>query len=69
MCIRDRPKGMDLYPIILTLMKWGDRWLAGKSGPPLILHCTRCNHVLDAVVACDQCGGRLDPHDVSFRRG
>lgn len=63
------PKGMDLYPIILTLMKWGDRWLAGKSGPPLILHCARCKHVLDAVVACDQCGGRLDPHDVSFRRG
>jgi DNA-binding HxlR family transcriptional regulator len=62
------PKGMDIYPIVLTLMKWGDRWLAGKSGPPLILTCTRCAHVLDAVVVCDQCGGPLNPHDVSFRR-
>lgn len=63
------PKGMDIYPIVLTLMKWGDRWLAGKSGPPLILFCTRCGHALDAVVVCDQCGGGLDPHDVKFRRG
>ena len=22
------PKGKDAYPIILTLMKWGDQWLA-----------------------------------------
>lgn len=63
------PKGMDLYPIILTLMKWGDRWLAGKAGPPLLLYCAQCGHALDAIVVCDQCGGRLDPHDVRFRRG
>jgi DNA-binding HxlR family transcriptional regulator len=63
------PKGMDVYPIVLTLMKWGDRWLAGKAGPPLILRCNHCDHVLDAVVLCDQCGGALDSHDVSFRRG
>jgi hypothetical protein len=49
-------------------MKWGDRWLAGKAGPPLILYCARCSHTLDAVVVCDHCGGPLDPHDVSFRR-
>jgi DNA-binding HxlR family transcriptional regulator len=62
------PKGMDVYPIVLTLMKWGDRWLVGKAGPPLILHCARCDHTLDAVVVCDHCGGSLDPHEVSFRR-
>lgn len=61
-------KGMDVYPIVLTLMKWGDRWLAGKSGPPLVLHCDRCGHVLDPVVACNRCGGQIDPHDVEFKR-
>jgi DNA-binding HxlR family transcriptional regulator len=62
------PKGMDVYPIVLTLMKWGDRWLAGKAGPPLILYCGHCGHELHPVVVCDQCGGLLDPRHVSFRR-
>jgi DNA-binding HxlR family transcriptional regulator len=62
------PKGLDVYPMLLTLMKWGDRWLAGKAGPPLILRCGHCGSVLDPVVLCDQCGGELDPHQVTFRR-
>lgn len=62
------PKGLDVHPMLLTLTKWGDRWLAGKSGPPLILDCRHCGAVLDPVVLCDQCGGELDPRDVSFRR-
>jgi DNA-binding HxlR family transcriptional regulator len=62
------PKGLDVYPMLLTLMKWGDRWLAGDAGPPLILRCGHCAKVLDPVVLCDQCGGVLDPHQVTFRR-
>src|SRR5437588_10055882 len=27
-------KGRDLYPVIVTLMQWGDRWAADPSGPP-----------------------------------
>src|ERR1700691_6353932 len=29
--------GRDLYPVILTLMRWGDQYLAGDDGPPLAL--------------------------------
>src|SRR6516165_8590627 len=25
--------GLDLYPVILTLMRWGDTYLAGAGGP------------------------------------
>src|SRR5450432_4676864 len=28
--------GRDLYPVILTLMAWGDKYLAGENGPPLV---------------------------------
>lgn len=63
------PKGMDIYPIVLSLMKWGDRRLAGKAGPPLVLRCGCCGRVLDTVVVCDQCNGELDSHHVGFRRG
>src|SRR6202047_213206 len=27
--------GRDLYPVIVTLMRWGDQYLAGDDGPPL----------------------------------
>src|SRR5215472_9098192 len=29
--------GRDLYPVITTLMRWGDKYLAGDGGPPLVL--------------------------------
>src|SRR5437588_1074738 len=35
--------GRDLYPVILTLMRWGDRYLAGEDGPPVILE-HACGH-------------------------
>jgi DNA-binding HxlR family transcriptional regulator len=61
-------KGMDSYPIMLTLLKWGDRWLARRAGPPLVLHHLPCGQPLDPIVVCNGCGLEIDPHDVSFRR-
>lgn len=46
--------GLDLYPVILTLMSWGDRYLAGESGPPLVLEHS-CGHQMGAVVVCEGC--------------
>jgi DNA-binding HxlR family transcriptional regulator len=47
--------GRDLYPVILTLMRWGDRYLAGPAGPPLELE-HRCGHRLSAQLVCEACG-------------
>lgn len=47
--------GRDLYPVILTLMHWGDKYLAGPAGPPLVLE-HRCGHPLSAEVVCQACG-------------
>ena len=60
------PKGMDGYPIALTLTKWGDRWLAKPRKHPLLLTHKRCGAELDPIVVCDRCGGELDPHEVTF---
>ena len=30
-------KGLDLYPVIISLLAWGDRWECGKKGPPMLL--------------------------------
>jgi len=61
------PKGMDVYPILLALMRWGDRWLATRAGAPLILHHRPCGRRLDPLAVCDHCGEELDRHDVELR--
>jgi DNA-binding HxlR family transcriptional regulator len=50
--------GRDLYPVILTLMRWGDQYLAGDDGPPLALR-HRCGHQVVAQVVCQACGDPL----------
>ena len=30
------PKGLDLYPVVMAIVHWGDAHLAGRKGRPLI---------------------------------
>jgi DNA-binding HxlR family transcriptional regulator len=52
--------GQDLYPVILTLMRWGDQHLAAADGPPLVLE-HACGHPLVAKVVCEACGEPARP--------
>jgi DNA-binding HxlR family transcriptional regulator len=49
--------GRDLFPAIVTLMRWGDTYLAGPEGPPILLRHKDCGEIADAYVACRNCGG------------
>jgi DNA-binding HxlR family transcriptional regulator len=55
--------GRELYPVIMALMKWGDRHLAGPEGPPRVFEHS-CGHTLVAELVCEACGESLDPRDV-----
>jgi DNA-binding HxlR family transcriptional regulator len=57
--------GRDLYPVILTLMSWGDRHLAGADGPPLVLN--HGDHRLVPRVVCDECGEPADTPEARTR--
>src|SRR5512140_1508372 len=37
-------KGRDLYPVLITMMRWGDKWEAGAEGPPVRLTHEPCGH-------------------------
>jgi DNA-binding HxlR family transcriptional regulator len=54
--------GRELYPVILALMRWGDRHLAGPGGPPLVLE-HRCGHRLVSQVVCEACGEPVEARD------
>jgi DNA-binding HxlR family transcriptional regulator len=58
------PAGRDLYPAVVTIMRWGDAHLAGEAGPPvLLMHA--CGHEADPTLVCSHCGEELHPHDVT----
>jgi DNA-binding HxlR family transcriptional regulator len=52
--------GLELNPVILMLMRWGDRHLADEAGPPLILEHS-CGHRLVPQVTCEACGQPVRP--------
>jgi DNA-binding HxlR family transcriptional regulator len=52
-------KGSDLYPVIATLLAWGDKWLATEGPPALTVH-TDCGQVTTAKTVCAECGGELN---------
>lgn len=56
-------KGRDLYPVIATLLAWGDKWLASDGPPALTVH-TECGHVTTAKTVCAECGGELNADNV-----
>jgi DNA-binding HxlR family transcriptional regulator len=62
-------KGRDFFPVIVAMVRWGDRWLAGDQGPPVVLHHRPCDHDLEAEVVCSQCGEPVRMHDVTSRLG
>jgi DNA-binding HxlR family transcriptional regulator len=57
-------KGRDLLPVILTMMKWGDRWTNENDAPPVTLTHTTCGHAIEPVVTCSHCGGELHRHEL-----
>lgn len=57
-------KGRDLYPVLISLMRWGDKHMAGESGPPVLLTHEPCGHAPDAVLACSTCGKQLVAREV-----
>ncbi len=59
-------KGRDLYPVLLALLHWGDRWYADEKGPPLLLTHEPCAHDLRLRLACSHCGGTLHIGNIQF---
>jgi DNA-binding HxlR family transcriptional regulator len=48
-------KGVALYPVIITIIQWGDRWQADADGPPVVYQHKTCGHVIQPEVCCIQC--------------
>ena len=50
------PKGIDLFPALISLMKWGDRHAPDPGGPPMVVLHKGCGGKVDERLLCDRCG-------------
>ena len=60
-------KGRDLYPAIVLLMRWGDRWLGDDAGAPIELIHRPCGEVTRPMLECDRCGRAIEARDMDWR--
>ena len=52
------PKGRDLLPVLLSLMRWGDRWESDAEPPVQLIH-ESCGNATHPVTTCAHCGEEL----------
>ena len=45
-------KGLDLYPVLVALMEWGDRYESGADGPPVLLRHRDCGEPVQLQLSC-----------------
>jgi DNA-binding HxlR family transcriptional regulator len=57
--------GQDLWPVLMALTAWGDRWATPEAGPPLLFEHRRCGHQFTPTISCDACGQAVDPAEVT----
>jgi DNA-binding HxlR family transcriptional regulator len=61
-------KGLDLWPAVVALMHWGDKYGA-PDGPPTVLEHRGCGGAVDEHRICAACGARLSARDVLAHPG
>src|SRR3954454_2757634 len=62
-------KGIDLWPTVITLMKWGDRYYAPPEGRPRIVRHRGCDGEVTAHLTCERCGANLTAREVYSEAG
>jgi DNA-binding HxlR family transcriptional regulator len=60
-------KGLDLYPVLVAIMRWGDRYKS-EAAPVRLVH-ESCGHEADPKLVCSHCGEELRARDVRAEPG
>jgi len=62
-------KGLDLLPVLLTIMNWGDKWMSAPGMTPVIFVHKDCGKETTPKLVCSCCGGDLNAHNVYPKPG
>jgi DNA-binding HxlR family transcriptional regulator len=56
-------KGVDLFPVLVALLQWGDRWAADPEGPPVEVRHADCGEPVEVELRCAAGHGSLTARD------
>ena len=62
-------KGLDLYPIIMSIVHWGNIHMVDSRGRPLLHEHKNCQKMFDPVMVCSECGEPLTAKAVHVHPG
>ena len=62
-------KGLDLYPVMMALVHWGDTHMVDECGRPLLHEHRKCGKLFDPVMVCSECGEPLLAKEVHTHPG
>lgn len=48
-------KGLELYPLLLSMSKWADKWMDGGQGAPVQYVHTACRNLFQPLLVCSEC--------------
>ncbi|TCM36997.1 helix-turn-helix domain-containing protein [Kribbella sp. VKM Ac-2568] len=62
-------KGFDLYPLLIAIRDWGDKYLVGDGGSPLTIAHRDCDSDVHAELRCESGHSLSSPRDAVPRPG
>lgn len=57
--------GLDLYPALVALMQWGDRYLSDRAGPPVLITHRDCGALVEQHFRCAEGHEVQGPREVT----
>ena len=62
-------KGLDLYPVVMAIVHWGDEHMVDERGRPLLHEHKSCGKMFDPVMVCSECGEPITAKQVHVHAG
>ena len=62
-------RGRELLDVLMVMVAWGDKWLAGKVGPPVLYRHHACGEISHVDLVCAHCSKPMHAEDVEVLPG
>jgi len=57
-------KGIDLYPVLLAVAQWGDKWECEEDGAPVVFQHRQCGKQTSPRYVCSECDEVIDARSI-----
>ncbi|HSZ47659.1 MAG TPA: helix-turn-helix domain-containing protein [Streptosporangiaceae bacterium] len=62
-------KGLELFDVLMVMVRWGDKWLAGEAGPPVLYRHHACGQISHVDLHCSVCDQPMHATDIDVLSG